>query len=39
VIQIEELARPKRKYHTLIVLLQLVVDFGSDERRKFSVWE
>lgn len=36
-VQVEELASAKCKYHTLVVLLQLVVHFGRDERGELAV--
>jgi hypothetical protein len=38
-VDVEELARTQRKYHTLIILLQLVVHLGRDQSGQLALWE
>ena len=38
-MDVEELSSSQRKYHALIVLLQLIVDLGSHKSGKLSVRE
>ena len=38
-MDVEELARTKRKDHALVILLQLVIHLGRDQSGQLALWE